>query len=88
MKLNSDRASASFVSSCLLGEIVIISLAIHGFDAKARMQAEVVQRGINLKCGSKDCSLVHATFDLKSSNTLTDAGRIQKKISKALAPFL
>jgi hypothetical protein len=72
----------------LPGEIVIVSLALDDFDVEARMQAEVVQRGINLERGSNDCSLVHATFNLRSSNTLTDAGRVRKKILKALAPFL
>jgi hypothetical protein len=86
--VNSERASALFTSNTLPGEILILSVAIEDFDYEARMQAEVVQRTINLERGSKDCSLTHVTFNLKSSNTLTDTGRIQKKISKALAPFM
>jgi hypothetical protein len=88
VKVNSECASASFTSNTLPGEILILSVAIEDFDYEARMQAEVVQRTIHLERGSKDCSLTHVTFNLKSSNTLTDAGCIQKKISKALAPFM
>jgi hypothetical protein len=88
VKVNSECASMLFTSNTLPGEILILSVAIKDFNYEAHMQAEVVQRTINLECGSKDCLLTHVTFNLKSSNTLTNAGRIQKKISKALAPFM